>query len=267
MIIVQISDPHISVPDSDFEQLYQTKKRLKTAIESINRLDPKPDAIFLTGDLINCGQMDEYKILKQVLQMADIPTFLGIGNHDNRENFLASFGSEPYLSDDNFIQYSVEKQGLRMLMLDTNIENCPNGLLCAQRLDWLEKTLSEKPDMPTVIFMHHPPFKTGIVAMDRMGLNEAEKFGRVLENHPQVMRIFCGHIHRPIQSMFHGVMAQVCPSTSHRVLLHLSDEERLATTAEPPEMLLHHWDGKQLVTHSAFTDDFPVLWELEGALY
>jgi len=35
-----------------------------------------------------------------------------------------------------------------------------------QRLDWLDRTLAEKPDAPTLIAMHHPPFRCGIAHMD-----------------------------------------------------------------------------------------------------
>jgi Icc protein len=40
------------------------------------------------------------------------------------------------------------------------------GLMCQARLDWLEHQLLAQPDEPTLLFMHHPPFETGIEHMD-----------------------------------------------------------------------------------------------------
>lgn len=267
MIIAQLSDMHVSCADCEFDALYHTADKLAVAIDCVNRLSPRPQAVVMTGDLVNCGTDEEYKILKGLLSKLEIPAFMGIGNHDCRDTFLANFPEEDYLPADGFVQYAIDMNGLRFIMLDTNIPGKAQGILCEERLDWLSKTLAEAPDTPTLIFMHHPPFKTGILAMDNMGLIDADNLGPIVEKHPQVLRIFCGHFHRSIQSNFYGKQAQVCPSTSHTILLHLEDDMRLATKKEPPEILLHIWDGKNgIVTHNNFIDDYPIMWELEGKI-
>lgn len=264
MIIAQLSDPHVTVPKCDFDMLYHTAEKLKIAVERVNGMQPKPDLVFLTGDLVNGGSDQEYEVFKSVISALDMPCYLGVGNHDSRETFLTHFPEHTYLPSDGFIQYVIEQDGLRMIMLDTNIPMQPQGTLCLDRLDWLTKTLAEAPDTPTIIFMHHPPFKTGIVAMDDMGYLDPEAFGKIIQDQDQVLGIFCGHIHRSIQSTFYGKPTIVCPSTSHKILLHLKPDDRLATTSEPSEIMLHIWDKKgSIVTHSCFTDDYPVMWELD----
>ena len=47
----------------------------------------------------------------------------------------------------------------------------------------------------TVLFMHHPPFRTGMQAMDRMGLEGAERLERAVAPYENVERILCGHLH------------------------------------------------------------------------
>ncbi|MDH7480280.1 MAG: hypothetical protein QHH02_09735, partial [Syntrophomonadaceae bacterium] len=75
--------------------------------------------------------------------------------------------------------------------------------LCATRLRWLDETLAQAPDTPTLMAMHHPPFQTGIAHMDAMGLREGgEALAEVLGRHPQVRRIVCGHLHRSIVGTF-----------------------------------------------------------------
>lgn len=263
MIIAQLSDPHVTELGCDFDALYHTADRLDAAINMVNNMHPLPDLIFLTGDLVNQGGDKEYEALKPLVDKSQIPIYLGIGNHDNREATRKYFPEHTYLPERGFIQYVVEMNGLRMIMLDTNIEGKPQGTLCKERLDWLAETLTQAPDTPTVIFMHHPPIKTGIIAMDDMGFLDADAFGKVIEKHDQILRIFCGHLHRSIQGSFYGKQVQICPSTSHKILLHLDPDIRLATTAEPAETLMHVWDEKgNIVSHNCFVEDYPVLWEL-----
>ena len=80
--------------------------------------------------------------------------------------------------------------------------------MCAQRLAWLEQVLDERGQAPSVIFMHHPPFTTGIEAMDRIGLDGAQEMAAIVARHSQIERVLCGHLHRPIQVRWAGTIAQ-----------------------------------------------------------
>ena len=75
--------------------------------------------------------------------------------------------------------------------------------------------LMEITDRPTLILMHHPPFRTGIASMDRMGLRGSAEFAEIIRRHPQVERICCGHVHRAIDRRFAGTVAGTAPSTAH----------------------------------------------------
>jgi len=74
----------------------------------------RPDVLLLTGDLVDHGAPDEYKLLRDLLDQVDIPTYLIPGELD------------------------------------------------AVRLGWLDEQLAAALDAPTLVFMHHPPFATGI---------------------------------------------------------------------------------------------------------
>ncbi len=264
MIFAQLSDPHVTVRQSEFHDLYLTIDKLQRAIDRINNMNPQPKFAVLTGDLVNAGGADEYDALKAVLSTLKMPVYLGIGNHDCRETFREKFTDHSYIPREGHIQYCWEDDGLRHIMLDTNVHKEAWGELCDTRLKWLDDTLSEKPDMPTIIFMHHPPFLTGIKPMDEMGLKDADKFGDVVARHKQIMRIFCGHIHRNISSNFYGVQTEICASTSHKVMLNLTGDNKLATVDEPADILLHMWgEDHQLVSHVCFTEEPKTLWEME----
>jgi 3',5'-cyclic AMP phosphodiesterase CpdA len=107
-----------------------------------------------------------------------------------------------------------------------------------------------------VIFMHHPPFMTGIAQMDVHGLASAAELADVVRRHRQVQRIVCGHLHRPIQALVGGTLATTAPSTAHQVALDLENEP-LAFTMEPPACQLHVWNaGTGLITHTSYIGEF-----------
>ena len=118
---------------------------------------------------------------------------------------------------------------MRLVGLDTLVPGEPGGRLDAERLAWLDARLAGAPARPTVIFMHHPPFATGIAVMDGMGLDGAEGFGAVIRRHSQVERIVCGHLHRSIVRRFAGTVACRSPATARQRALGLPPPRR-----EPP---------------------------------
>jgi 3',5'-cyclic AMP phosphodiesterase CpdA len=106
--------------------------------------------------------------------------------------------------------------------------------------------------------MHHPPFATGIAAMDRSGLRDPAAFAAVVARHRQIERILCGHLHRAIDRRFAGTVAGTAPSTAHQVRLDLDPGAPLQFIFEPPGYQLHFWrDGAGLVSHTAIFGDWP----------
>ncbi len=258
MLIAQISDTHVSTPDSRNDRLFRTAEHLAAAVAHLNALHPRPDLVLATGDLVERGGIDEYERLREILTPLAMPLFLIPGNHDDRENLTKVFADHAYLPRNGaFLQYTVEDWPLRLVALDTLVPGKSGGRLCAERLAWLEARLGEAPDRPTLVFMHHPPFATGIAAMDDMGLDGIEGLAAVIRRHPQVERITCGHLHRTIVRRFAGTVACTCPATAHQIALDLVPAQRLATVMEPPACMLHLWLGEAggLVSHVSLIGD------------
>lgn len=258
MLIAQITDFHVSLPGDLMDRRNATGEHLARAVRHINQLTPTPDVVLATGDLVNDGSIPEYQRLRELLAPLKPPVLMIPGNHDDRSNLRAVFPDHEYLGQDpSFIQYTVEGVELRLIGLDTLVPGSPSGELCDQRCAWLDARLSEKPEMPTVIFLHHPPFRTGLWHMDNMGLKNAEGFASVVRRHPRVVRILCGHIHRPITTQFAGTVLTVAPGTAHQIELSLGDACRLAVVKEPPCCLLHYWVPDQgLVTHTSYIGQY-----------
>ncbi|HWL84598.1 MAG TPA: phosphodiesterase [Polyangiaceae bacterium] len=257
MLLAHISDFHVGRVGSSIDTEYRTSEHLARAVECINSLDPLPDAVLCTGDLVDTGSADEYARLVEILAPLHAPYYLVPGNHDDRENLRAAFAHRGYFPVSGYLQYAVDLEPLRLIALDTNVPGASGGLLCAERLAWLDARLSEEPARPTIVMQHHPPFRTGIAYMEAMGLEGIDELSAVLARHPQVERVLCGHLHRPIVRRVAGTVAMTCPSTSHQVELDLREPGRLALVDEPPACLLHLWRKELgLVTHSRYLRDF-----------
>lgn len=257
MLIAQISDMHVMPDGQLMGQVVPTNAMLEAAIARINALDPKVDAILATGDLTEGGSPESYDALRRILGAAAAPVFMIPGNHDKPEAMRAAFPDHGYLNAEGFMHYTVEDRGLRLIGLDTRIPQHPAGEMCATRLAWLKAQLDARPQTPTLIFMHHPPFRTGIWWMDAIGLKGADALEGLLRGYDNIAGVVCGHIHRSVTRAWAGTAAIVAPSTAHQMFLDLAGDAFLKSTKEPPAFLLHQWAADTgLVTHTVYVDDF-----------
>jgi 3',5'-cyclic AMP phosphodiesterase CpdA len=258
MLIAQISDTHIKPEGRLAYRRVDTALLLARAVAHVRALDPRPDVVLVTGDLVDAGLEEEYVRLRRLLAPLPMPVYVIPGNHDAREPLRRVFGEDGYFPrDGEFLQYVVERHPVRLIALDTLVPGQGGGRLGAERLGWLDARLREGPSRPTLVFMHHPPFKTGIAGMDRQWLEDGEALGEVIRRHPQVERVVCGHVHRPIHARWCGTVVTTAPSSAHQVQLDLREPGALGWVMEPPACLLHLWrEGVGLVTHTSPIGEF-----------
>ncbi len=257
MLIAQITDMHVTVPGRRADEVYDTAGRLARWVARLNAHEPRPDLVLATGDLVNEGEAAEYARLARILGELEIPLYLAAGNHDDRDNLRAAFPEHGYLAaDDEFLHYVIEDWPLRIIVLDTLIPGEVGGRLCARRLDWLAARLAEAPARPTLIALHHPPFRTGVPVMDALGLEDAEAFAEVIAPHANVLRVVAGHLHRAINGTVAGRPVSTAPATAHQLGLTFEARDRPMITAEPPAAHLHLWLGEEggLITHTIHLD-------------
>ena len=256
MLIAQITDLHVKTPGKLAYGRVDTARFMADCIESLLALKAVPDVVLVTGDLVDFGEPEEYRHLRTFIDRLPMPIYLVPGNHDGRDTLRAAFPDHPYLPETGFLHWVVEKYPVRLIGLDTLVPGESRGELCADRLAWLEATLSAS-DRPTLIAMHHPPFETGIGHMDRIGLTGAEAFARLLERFPQVCRVICGHLHRPITMLMGRAVVSTCSSPAHQVALDLRPDADSHFTMEPPGFDLHRWTGRGFLSHRAAIGAYP----------
>ena len=242
MLICQLSDLHVRPPGQLAYGRVDTADYLRRCVSHVLAHSPRPDVLVITGDLTDRGLPEEYDHLAAMLAPLPMPMYLIPGNHDNRETMRAAFPHHLYLTQaKEFLHYTVSVGPFRIIALDTVLPGEGGGLLCANRLHWLEEQLSMYRNVPKIILMHHPPFTTGIGHMDRVGLRVAYPLEPIVRRHPDIERILCGHLHRTIFRRFGGTIAVTCPSPAHQVLLDLAPDAPSQFIMEPPGYMLHRW--------------------------
>lgn len=269
MLIAQITDIHLGFdPDNPAEF---NRKRLDQVLRLLTGMNPMPDLLLATGDLVDRGDSDSYRRLKNALSICPFPVWPCLGNHDLRETFAEHFPEIPMV--DGFLQYEVDAGKLRFLVIDTLEEGRHGGAFCETRARWLADRLAEQPERDTIIVMHHPPVDVGI---EWMATDPEEPwvqlFSDTITGHNQVKAIICGHLHRPISVAWRGTTISICPSTAPQVALDLAPidpdrpDNRPMIIADPPAFAIHKWNGRELVTHFDTADEHTMLAKFDAKM-
>jgi 3',5'-cyclic AMP phosphodiesterase CpdA len=213
LLIAQISDTHILTSASDHPAAELRADCLRRCVADINR--QQPDAVILTGDTVQFGRAEEYARLRSLLAPLDAPLFLIPGNRDDKKALGRSFDDLPITESDEFFHYAVEGYEVRLVGIDSTSPGERKGVFCAARQEWLEAVLSDQPDQPTLLFIHHPPFDIDDHYVGGYRLpEEAAALESIVSRHSQVEAMLCGHVHWPVDRAWAGTRAKVMPSVA-----------------------------------------------------
>lgn len=261
LLIAQLSDPHVRPRGELYQGVVDSNAQFAAAIAHVNALDPRPDLVLLTGDLVDHGDPAEYAMLACLLGGLEVPVLAIPGNHDEREEFRRAFEGLAWLPAAGPIHYSFDQGPVRIVALDVTLPGLHHGLASAGALEWLDTQLANAPGRPTLLMLHQPPFDTGIPYLDLYSCRDGQRLAEVVARHPQVERVLCGHVHRFMQMRFGGTLLCTAPSTTTAIALRLQPRAQPASYVEPPGMLLHHWrPGIGVVTHLLPIGTFPGLY-------
>jgi 3',5'-cyclic-AMP phosphodiesterase len=250
VLIAQITDLHIDEPDGFMRRFVDANAKLEKAIEYLDTRGERPDVVLATGDLTNDGRPEQFRLLRALLERLEIPIYLVPGNHDEREAFRSAFSDRPWMPGSGPIDYVIDDFPVRLVGMDTGEPDRHDGTLDDGQLSWLGATLSRAPNKPTLLFLHHPPFLSGLWLFDAIRLEGSEGLRAVVEKHPQVTQIIAGHVHRPISYHWGATMITTCPSTTHQSRCDLHPDEGAGITDDPPMLQLHRWTGQGFITHT-----------------
>jgi 3',5'-cyclic AMP phosphodiesterase CpdA len=260
IIIAQITDLHIKAPGELAYGKVDTARALERCVDELNALQPRPDLVVISGDLADTPTPGEYEHLWRLLAPLKIPFIAVPGNHDSREMMRAAFPDRAYAQPSGALDQARMVGPLDVVLLDSHVPGKPHGLLEPVTLQWLDATLSSSLTRPALVFLHHPPFRTGIEHMDVQDLFNADELAEIIRRHPRVRLVAAGHVHRAALTTFAGTAATICPAPNHAVDLDLGELRAPSFRVEPPAFHLHVWfpDGEDghLVTHQVPIGEF-----------
>ena len=238
-VIAQISDPHIRLGRGD----KQAAAALTAAVQKIDEIGIRADAVLVSGDLTDDGNGRSYERIRELLAPLDHPVFVLTGNHDDREALREYFvlpGASTGKIGEPF-RYTAQIGGLRLIACDTTIPGEGAGTLSGEHRAWIDFQLAADPVTPALVAMHHPPIDVGIKQLDvDYGMRKTDRaaLGDLLARHPQALRVAAGHVHRACSGMLGGCAVVTAASTDLQTPIDFGDFP-LNGVGEPASILLH----------------------------
>lgn len=227
--IVLVADTHVIGPQYtccsesdgvDNDSIMRTPERLTQTIARINAIEPRPDYVFVLGDVLHdafhsadagwyADNESAFSVAAERFAALEVPVHFLWGNHDYEvrcgggegsysrelahELFDTFFDSPPYSV--------VEAGGWNFALLNSQLgptwdENDPQcntslGSFGAAQLAWLDTVLAT--GKPSVVLTHHHRLTS--LASDE-GEGENRDLTAVLGRHDNVAVHFAGHLHR-----------------------------------------------------------------------
>ena len=230
MRFVHITDPHL-----DLQPLYgvDLRGRLERLIEHIARHEKNAAFVVVTGDLVNTASPQAYRAAAEILGRLPMPVFALAGNHDDPQ---LMYGAFPEVERVDLAPgraapcapHVVHAPLFDAVLLQTRKKGAASGLVRQEDLDRLRGVCSAFPGRSAqgdprarLVFMHHPPFLSGIEAMDAAGLENPRSLRTALEEARAAGRtaagIFCGHLHRTMTGLWEGVAVWCLRAAAHAV--------------------------------------------------
>lgn len=209
-----LSDTHIPGDRKNGYRGFNPWQSLKDIIPAVAAAHPA--GVVISGDLARLeGKPEDYREAKTLLEplASQMPVYIGLGNHDDRTQFLQVFGNtlpgnHPKVQDRHLTL--LEHPTVRILVLDSLFaSNKVAGLLGRQQRLWLASNLGRFADRPLVLVVHHT------LGDDDGDLLDADRLFALLRPHRHIKAIIFGHSHTWKLSEHDGIHFINLPSTAY----------------------------------------------------
>jgi 3',5'-cyclic AMP phosphodiesterase CpdA len=257
-----LSDLHL-VDENETSHGLDTFLRMQKAVDWINANHADADFCVLAGDLADIGfkgAVQPYERLKTLLADLKVPCHITIGNHDNRDTFLSVFGKDKR-AETGCIDSVIDAKGYRVIVLDSVVEgdeHSHGGQLSERQLDWLQARLDEHAGPVAVVLHHHAnPLH---VRVDRIILENGDRFAAVLKSHGDVRQVIAGHVHFTSCGIWHGIPFTTLAGNHYNVTVPLDAEAKVDDLWGPAQMAVVLGNEAQTLVHfDSFMDGNAVL--------
>jgi Icc protein len=244
MRILHLADFHL--PGSPGKLLHGVNPHanLAAALAVIRKQVPAPDLIVLGGDLLEDGERSSYREVLDLFKDLQVPVHAVLGNHDSLAGFRKTAQLVPGPDFPGY--YSFDLKGVHFVMLHSACPGKEFGRLEEKQLLWLNEDLHRSSRKPVLVFLHHPPFDTGVGWLDKLRLANAREFWEIIPPYARnILGVFAAHLHLQHTSLYRGVLAASCPAVSFQFSSN-ADSPRAALSEEPPGFNLIDLAGASL---------------------
>jgi 3',5'-cyclic-AMP phosphodiesterase len=190
---VLFSDTHIAADRAKIVRDVNMADHLATVSRELLALPERPAGVFVIGDCAwNSGEKDDYATFTNLLEpirRAQMAVHLALGNHDNRERFWDALEEEKAAKRPLADRQAALLQTPRVnwFILDSLEKTLVTpGLIGADQLDWLARSLDANSNKPAVILVHHN-LDSGEKSI---GLRDTEELFKVLRPRKQAKACF-----------------------------------------------------------------------------
>ncbi len=239
LVLLHITDTHLHAAADSRMRGVRTYETFLAVLERARSSEQwPPAAVLVTGDIVQDESRAGYARFRSTLEPLGLPVYCIPGNHDD-PNLLSEV-----LTGGNFrVGGEVRFDAWSLIMLSTFLTGEDAGGLGDRRLEGLDAALSEHAGRHVLVAMHHHPLPLGSRWLDGVGLRDADRFLAVLDTHPHVRAVVCGHVHQASDRERRGVRFISTPSTCSQFL---PGSEFFALDDRPPgfRWLVLHADGR-----------------------
>lgn len=225
--ILHLSDTHFSGDGGRHYGVVDTAEHLRRALSHVAHL--MFDLVVVSGDVSQDGSAASYRQVKDAVTPWALArgarAVFAMGNHDRRDAFRAVLGegqpdadelSLPGIDLDRPVASLVERDGWRVVVLDSSVPGAGYGTLEPEQLSFLREAISVPAPHGTVVVVHHPPLRAQTDLLQALALDEHD--GQELLDivrGTDVRVILSGHYHLPITEIVGGVPVTVAPGVTN----------------------------------------------------
>lgn len=204
---IQITDTHLVEAEDGHLLGLETLNSLECVLNSVKTENGPFDFFVVSGDLSQDGSIVSYQRLHESLLPFDVPSFWFAGNHDVVPNMNAVCQGTEHLEN------VIRSKHWQLVLLNSQVEGSVFGNLADDQFELLEKALAERPDLHTLISLHHHPIPMESGWMDKIGVKNGERLMEVARQHANVKCILWGHVHQDSDRIVDGIRMLSTPST------------------------------------------------------
>jgi Icc protein len=239
LTILQISDTHLHAAADSRMRGVTTYTTLLAVLEHAQRDRRWPvDVILATGDIVQDESRAGYERFRSSLEPLGVPVLSIPGNHDDPKLMGELLNSGLFQ-----LGGEVRRGTWSVILLSTFLAGEDAGGLGAARLHGLRQALTAHTGQHVLVAMHHHPLPMGSAWLDGVALRDSAEFWSVVDAHPNIRGVVCGHVHQASDREHQRVRFMSTPSTCAQFL---PGSEFFALDERPPGLrwLTLHADGR-----------------------